>query len=212
MRKKQTLVFAVASAVSLILSVSGFIISGGKEYVASKILMVICSCLLAVLSLLYITIFVLSSKSEPNFYLFDESKGINITIEQLNFTIVSLKTRNYIDKILGGYNELLFDRILLDDSRFGASAVLRPAITYQLLYDASDNSNGIDILMSSGEKNQKAICNCLASVGETDLVDVLKKQFAEKNASGLSRFLKGNRRYIAGRQLAYVRRNIDKFY
>lgn len=210
---RQNIWLGVAAAAAALLAVFGFASTVKCEDTLKLILIIICSSLLIILAFLYITVIALSKENEPNFFLYDVKSGRNISPEELTFEMIDCRLNDYIAGELGGMNTLLHDRVLIDDTKFGAGCILRPLVAYKLLYDMASGSADLASLVTSAEPAYRVLCNALGNAGENDMPAVLQKYRAGAvDADGFARYLSNNKKYLQSRMISFVRRNMERFY
>lgn len=218
-QKRQNIYFSIAASFSVLLAVFGFVSAAGSGGTARRVLLIICSILLLALSALYVYVILLSRNREPNFFLFDRLTGRNIPPEKLTWRMVNDKLTLYIADNIGSERLLWSGDVLYDESKFGYRAAYRPLIAYRMLCDvARDESEGgnagyFRLLEQADEKRITLICRILDESGDTEMARALLLFKRSVGASEpFKRYLAANTRYLQGRMLGYVRRNIEYFY
>jgi len=209
--KKQNVILGVVATVALILAIFGVIAAILSDSVLTKILIFICSTLLIILALLYIFVILLSRNNVPNFFLYDEKTNRNISIEQLDYESVSSRLDNFIER-MGGM-DFLIQRRGLENGNFGIGAILRPVIVYRLLYRSALDDNVLMLIGTSDDRVFSVIFRCLEEAGDKDMASVVQRYHNNSvNADNFKRFLINNQKYIQGRTMAYISKNIERYY
>ena len=209
--KKQNVILGVVATVALILAIFGVIAAILSDSVLTKILIFICSTLLIILALLYIFVILLSRNNVPNFFLYDEKTNRNISIEQLDYESVSSRLDNFIER-MGGM-DFLIRRRGLENGNFGIGAILRPVIVYRLLYRSALDDNVLMLIGTSDDRVFSVIFRCLEEAGDKDMASVVQRYHNNSvNADNFKRFLINNQKYIQGRTMAYISKNIERYY
>ena len=89
-KKKIPLIMAIVGVLSFIGAILLLVLAVPKaDATYKRVLEVIISCLMIILSLLIAYYLYVIRDAEPNFFLFDRAKKKNIPVENLNFTIVN---------------------------------------------------------------------------------------------------------------------------
>lgn len=209
--KKQNILLGTVAGIALVLSIFGVIAAILSDSVLTKILIFICSTLLIILALLYIFVILLSRNNVPNFFLYDEKTNRNISIEQLDYESVSSRLDNFIER-MGGM-DFLIQRRGLENGNFGIGAILRPVIVYRLLYRSALDDNVLMLIGTSDDRVFSVIFRCLEEAGDKDMASVVQRYHNNSvNADNFKRFLINNQKYIQGRTMAYISKNIERFY
>jgi len=209
--KKYNIFFTTISILALILSLFGIISAIRSDDGAPKILLLICSFLLLILALIYITVIVFSCDRELNFFLCDDNFEKNLPASSLTFDQVSSRTDAFIESVGGA--EMLLKRRLLIDGDFGMGAILRPVVSYRLLQYASKDRVVFKLIENADDKTFSVLCQSLEAAGEHDLPQALIR-YRERGGDpdNFCRFLNGNYKYIQSKMMFYVLRNLELFY
>ncbi len=210
--KKQLIFYGLSAAAALIFAVLSFVCSAHRESMALSALFVICGVLLLVLTVLMSVLVWLSVPREKNFFLYDAARGSSIAPEELTAQQVNARLDEFIDESFGGAPRLL-NKNSLAEGNFGLYAVLRPAVAYRLLYLATEDATLAAALHACDDQTLQVLCQALRKAGETDMADaILRHRESHGSADRLTRFLSGNRKYIQGRLMSYIKRNMELFY
>jgi len=216
-REKQIKYLSIAAAISVLMSIFGFISLSWNEPVSQKILIVICSFLLLTLCVLYVYIIYLSIDREPNYFLYDRISEHNIPLSSLNWKIVDDKLNGYISEKLGGRIHLWTSNIIGDTKKYEYGGALQSLIAYKMLYDVAvslDSDQSYFVLFESTElDNICTIGRLLEKNGDIDMARVIVGYRSRGgNVEKFRKYLRSNAKYIQSRMVLYVRNNIEKFY
>jgi hypothetical protein len=209
--KKQNILLGVVASIALILAIFGVVVAMLSDSILSKILIIICSVFLAILALLYLIAILLSRDNVPNFFLYDEKKHKNIQIEQLDYNSAACRLDEYIER-LGGV-DVLFKRRGIENGNFGIGAILRPVIVYRLLYRSTQDDNILAYIRDCDNNVFTVLIHCLEDNGDRDMAFIVQKyRYNSVIADKFKHFLSNNQRYIQNRTMAYISKNIERFY
>lgn len=210
--KKQLIFYGSSAVVALIFAVLSFVCSAHRESTAISALFVICGVLLFVLTVLMALLVWLSVSREKNFFLYDAARGANISAGELTAQRVNARLDEFIEEGFGDAQRLLAKNSLAEGN-FGLYAVLRPAVAYRLLYLAAEDDVLATALQACDDQTLRVLCQALRKAGETDMADaILRHRETRGSVERLMRFLSGNRKYIQGRLMSYIKRNMELFY
>ena len=209
--KKQNILLGTVATVAMILSIFGVVAAILSESLVARILIIICSVLLLILAFLYLLVIIISRDNIPNFFLYDEKTNRNISIEQLEYDAVASRLDEFVDRMGGA--DILMRRHGLENGNFGMGAILRPAVVYRLLYLSAQDDNVLELIKSSDNSAFQLFINCLEDVGDKDMASVIQR-YRTGSVSGekFKLFLGNNQKYIQGRTMAYISKNIERFY
>lgn len=217
LKKWLPLLMAIAGILCVVVAIVLFAVAvPGSDATYKKVLGVICGILLIVLALLIVYYLILSRDTEPNFFLFDRAKKRNISVDNLNFTIVNERMTFFLGLVCETPEQLWQEGVLDDNRKFGYRGVYKPLVAYKMLYDLGekDLSAYWELLKNAAPYTIDSLCNALERGGEQEMVKAFRYIFENfKNDDKKMRdFVCGNLRYIRGRMLAYVKRHIELFY
>ena len=112
--------------------------------------------------------------------------------------------------------EIWTQDVLENELKLGYRKVYRPLIAYKMLYDLADMDTDAYwmYLEKSTPETVNAIAVALEQAGETEMVKAFRFVMANyrEDPSKIRQFVKGNLKYIRGRIMAYIKRNIEMFY
>ncbi len=217
LKKRLPLIMAIAAVISLVGAVLILAVPVARADAAyKKVLGIIISVLMIILSLLLVLYIRLSRDTEPNFFLFDRTKKRNIAPEDLTFKPVNERLNFFLTCISQSQEELWTEAVLENDSKMGYRAVYRPLLAYKMLYDLADKNNDTywDCLMNASAGTVDALCEALTQGGETRVVEVFRYLMdnMRNDPTKIQSFISGNQKYIRGRIMAYIKINIELFY
>ena len=213
--KRQIKYLGVASVVALLMAIFGFISLLWNDSVSQKILIVICSILLLVLSFIYVYIIYLSIDREPNFFLYDRISKRNISLSSLTWRIIDDKLNGYISDKFGGKIYLWTSNVICDARQCGYNGSLQPLIVYKMLCDVALDQDGtyFELFESTDINNIYNIGNLLEKNGDNDMARaIVSYRSRGGNSEKFSKYLRSNAKYIQSRMVMLVRNNIEKFY
>ncbi len=212
----------------VLLIVAGVLILGGIVLLAFvvpnvsifyKVCLIFISlfCLLmgvGVLFLLY-----LARDTDPNFFLYDTKSGTNISADELTFDRVNSRMSYFMTTLTTSQEKLWAENALnASPERFGINEIYRPLAAYKMLYDLGeiDTPEGWQLFLCAAPATVDTLANALLENGEDAMVNALRHAY--NSASGrddyewIRDFILGNRKYISGRMMSYVRKNMEWFY
>lgn len=210
-------ILAILGVVSLIGAILLFFIAVPKQDAGYKqILTTIIASLMVVLSLLAAYYLYVSRDAEPNFFLFDRTKKKNIPIENLNFKLVNERMNFFLTLVSESVEQLWQNDVLDNSTKMGPRKVYRPLLAYKMLYDLSDKN--LDsywrLLYHASPATVASLCGALEQGGEQEMVKAFRyiMENYRETPEKIRDFVCGNARYIRGRMLGYIKRNIELFY
>ena len=181
-----------------------------------RVLEVIISILLIVMSGLIGYYLWLTKDSDPNFFLFDRAKKRNIPVEELTFKTVNERMNVYLSRVSDSVEELWNSDVLENERKLGFRKVYRPLLAYKMLYDLGEKNleDYWDIFFKASPQTVDSICNALAQGGETEMVKAFRFLMTNyrENPAKIKDFIIGNLRYIRGRMMGYIKKHIELFY
>ena len=217
LKDKLPLIMALVLVVSIAASVALFVlVVPNSDAVYKTVLSIICASLFAVLAVVIIIYFAISRDTEPNFFLFDRAKKRNISVDNLNFTILNERMTFFLTLVCERTEDLWQPGVLEDNRNFGYRGVYKPLVAYKMLYDLGDKDNSAlwEIVKHADPETIASVCNALERGGEQEMVKAFRyiyENFRDDDKK-MRDFICGNLRYIRGKMLAYVKRHIELFY
>ena len=217
LKKWMPIIMTAVAVISLIGSILLFAIALPKADVPYKtVLTIIMAVLMAVLTLLIVFYLLLTRDVEPNFFLFDRAKKRNIPVEELTFTIVNERMSFYLTMVCESAEQLWEEDVLERDRLLGQRRVYRPLLAYKMLYDLADKdiAKYWDLLICAKPETVNSLCGALEQGGEREMVKAFRfimENYRDKPEK-IKDFVCCNSRYIRGRMLGYIKKNIEYFY
>ncbi len=181
-----------------------------------RVLEVIIAALMILLSLLVAYYLWITRDADPNFFLFDRAKKRNIPVENLTFPIVNERMSFYLTMVCESPEQLWQEDVLERDRMLGYRRVYRPLLAYKMLYDLADKNIATywDLLINAKPATVDSLCSALEHGGETEMVRAFRflMDNYRNNPEKIKDFVCCNMRYIRGKMLGYVKKNIELFY
>ncbi len=217
LKKQLPLILSVVGAVSFIGALLIlFLLVPNADATYKRVLEIVISCLMIVLSLLVVYYLYITRDAEPNFFLFDRAKKRNIPVENLTFTIVNERMSFFLTMVCESVEQLWQNNVLESDRKLGYRRVYRPLLAYKMLYDLADKNIAAywDLLFAADKETVNSLCGALEQGGEQEMVKAFRyiMENYRDNPEKIKDFVCGNMRYIRGRMLGYIKRNIELFY
>lgn len=169
--------------------------------------------LLAALIAIYLW---LNRDTEPNFFLFDRQRKRNIPLDDLTFKFANERLSFLLTTVSQSPEELWREDVLENELKLGYRKIYRPLIAYKMLYDLADKNvdSYWEYLQNATPETILSIARALEQAGETEMtrtfVFIMENFRGEPNK--IRNFILGNQKYIRGRIMAYIKRNIEMFY
>ncbi len=161
----------------------------------------------------------LSRDNEPNFFLFDERTGHNISSNDLTFDRVNACLGGYMRSLAASPEEMWKNNGLdADPARFGAEEKYRPLAAYKMLYDLIefDSPAGWQLFICAPRATIETLCRVLSDAGEAAMVDTLRRTYNSAvnrdDIEYIRDFIMGNAKYLRRRMVGYVQKNLEWFY
>lgn len=215
--KKLPTIMGIASIVGFIGALLLFIFAvPNADATYKRVMEVIIAILLLIVSLLMALYWWVTRDAEPNFFLFDRAKKRNIPVENLTFTIVNERMGFYLTMVCESAEQLWETDVLERDRLLGYRRVYRPLLAYKMLYDLADKDIAAywDLLIRATPATVNSLCSALEQGGEKEMVKAFRyiMDNYRANPEKIKDFVCCNSRYIRGRMLAYIKKNIEFFY
>ncbi len=217
LKKLLPIILAVLGVVSLVGAILIFVLAVPKSNALYKtVLEIIIASLMIVLSLLAALYLWLTRDSEPNFFLFDRAKKRNIPVENLTFSIVNERMTFFLTMVCESVEQLWNEDVLEHDRKLGYRRVYRPLLAYKMLYDLADKNIATywELLYNANQATVVSLCSALEQGGEAEMVKAFRYLMDNyrANPEKIKDFVEGNQKYIRGRMLGYIKKNIELFY
>lgn len=211
------LIMGLVGILTLIGAVVLFIFALPNADVAYKrVLTAVIAVLMLIMTLLIGVYLYVTRDAEPNFFLFDRVKKKNISVDNLTFQIVNERMSFFQTLVCNSPEQLWQNDILDNNVKMGYRKVFRPLLAYKMLYDLADKDIATywDLLFHASEGTINSLCSALEQGGEKDMVKAFRyiMENQRENPAKIKEFVTGNMRYIRGRMLGYIKRNIELFY
>ena len=217
LKKWLPILLAVVALASVVIAIVLFAVTVPNATAGYKrVLGMIAGILFVLLALLIGYYFFLMRDTESNFFLFDRAKRRNIDVEQLNFAIVNERMNFFLVYINTKPAQLWQEGILDNNNVFGYRGVYRPLVAYKMLYDLTDldQESNWNLIFNASSETINSLCRALEQGGEREMTKAIRflTDKPEREKEKIKDFVKSNARYIRGRMLNYVKKNIELFY
>ncbi len=217
LKKKVPLIMAIVGVLTLIGAILLLVLAVPRaDATYKRVLEILISSLMIILSVLIFYYLYVIRDAEPNFFLFDRQKKKNIPIENLNFMIVNERMTFYLTMVCESIEQLWTDNVLESDRMLGYRRVYRPLLAYKMLYDLADQDKAEywGYLCQAQPDVIASVCSALEQGGEQEMVKAFRyiMENYRENPGKIKDFVCGNEKYIRGRMLSYIKRNIEMFY
>ena len=217
LKKKLPLIMAIAAVVSFIGAVLMFIFPVLQSTVTYKrtfgIIIMILMLALSALAVFYLW---LGRDKEPNFFLFDRQKKRNISVDDLTFTVANERLSFLLTAVSESVEELWSENVLENELKLGYRRVYRPLIAYKMLYDLADKNieSYWSYLENATPETVASIADALSQAGEKEMPKAFTfiMENYRSDSEKIRSFVCGNAKYVRGRIMAYIKRNIELFY
>ena len=217
LKKWLPILLAVVALASVVIAIVLFAVTVPNATAGYKrVLGMIAGILFVLLALLIGYYFFLMRDTESNFFLFDRAKKKNIPVENLTFAIVNEKMNFYLTMVCDTPEQLWQEDILERERMLGYRRVYRPLLAYKMLYDLADKKIAAywELLINAKAETVNSLCSALEQAGEQEMVKAfrfLMDNYRDKPEK-IKDFVEGNCRYIRGKMIGYVKKNIELFY
>ena len=218
MKKWLPIVLSIVAIASIVIAFVLFFVAvpraDGVAY--KRVLGVIAGILFVFLALLSAYYIFLMQDRESNFFLFDRQRKRNISIDDLTFKFANERLSFLLTTVSQSAEDLWHEDVLENELKLGYRKVYRPLIAYKMLYDLADKNvdSYWEYLLTATPETVLSIARALEQAGEKEMVKAFI--FIMENYRGepakIRNFVLGNQKYIRGRIMAYIKRNIELFY
>ena len=201
-----------AVGLPVVLALVIFIVGLCSAHDITKILLIISAVLLlALAAVLFVLLFVLGD-GKTNYFLTDEN-GKRMPFDRLTFDIVNFRMNVFIADRIDDEKELYSGQILLRHGIFGPRDIFRPLVVYKMLFDMAelDTTEGWNRFFAMSEDAFSRVTGTLNASGDNNMARRLMQLRQMRDEERLSDFITGNRKYIQGRMMLFVRSNIQMF-
>ncbi len=217
LKKYLPTIMAVAAVVSFVGAILILVIPVARADVPYKqVLGTIIAIFMFLLSALIAIYLWLNRDTEPNFFLFDRQRKRNIPLDDLTFKFANERLSFLLTTVSQSPEDLWNKDVLENELKLGYRKVYRPLIAYKMLYDLADKNvdSYWEYLLTATPETVLSIARALEQAGETEMPKTFV--FIMENYRGdpdkIKNFISGNQKYIRGRIMAYIKRNIELFY
>ena len=216
-KKHLPTIMAVAAVISFVGAILILAIPVARaDVLYKKALGVIIAAFMFLLSALIGIYLWLNRDTEPNFFLFDRQRKRNISVDDLTFKFANERLSFLLTTVSQSAEDLWHEDVLENELKLGYRKVYRPLIAYKMLYDLADKNvdSYWEYLLTATPETILSIARALEQAGEKEMVKAFI--FIMENYRGepakIRNFVLGNQKYIRGRIMAYIKRNIELFY
>lgn len=217
LKKNLPLIMTVAAGICLLGAILILIFPVANADAAyKKVLGTIIAILMILLAALLLFYLWLGRDTEPNFFLFDRQRKRNIPLDELTFKLANERLSFLLTAVSQSPEELWTEDVLENELKLGYRKIYRPLIAYKMLYDLADKNvdSYWNYLQGASPETVNSICLAMEQAGETEMVKAFR--FIMENYRGepakIRNFVIGNQKYIRGRIMSYIKRNIEMFY
>ena len=214
-QKKINTLLVVAAAFFAVLAIILFVF--GVTYdrgVLAKVLLILASLFVLLLSAELSYLFVLSRNVVPNYFLFNTTLNRNIPVEKLTFEMIDAKMNKYLSSYAKNEAVLWTDGIL-EKRASEIHPLFRPIVAYKLLFDIAENDSepAWKCFLVSSDMTVEYIAGGLAQNNDREFAAAILqlKRTKPVNMKQTRDFLVGNKKYIKKQMVRYVTNNIEKF-
>jgi hypothetical protein len=202
-----------AVGLPIVLALIVFIIGLCNSHAVSKAFLIISAILLLALAgVLFVLLFVLGEK-KANYFLTDPYSRKRMPLERLTFKNVNDRMNAFIAERTDDENEIYSGQILLRRGIFGPRDIFRPLVVYKILFDMAElnSAEGWGRFFAMSEDVFSRLTSILNAVNDNNMARRLMQLRQMRDMDRLADFIAGNRRYIQGRMMLFIRSNIEIF-
>ena len=217
LKKYLPTIMVAAAVISFIGAILILVIPVARADVPYKrVLGIIIAVFMSLLAALIAIYLWLNRDTEPNFFLFDRQRKRNIPLDDLTFKFANERLSFLLTTVSQSPEDLWNKDVLENELKLGYRKVYRPLIAYKMLYDLADKNvdSYWEYLLTATPETVLSIARALEQAGETEMPKTFV--FIMENYRGdpdkIRNFISGNQKYIRGRIMAYIKRNIELFY
>ena len=180
-------------------------------FVVFGIVLVLLACSLAFLAI------VLGDGEPANFFLYDNKRGMNVPVGELDFARVDKKMTFVMTNLTENASEVWTKRIIFAESSeiLRENEALVPLVAYKMLYDLAQRANeGVwKQYLAADALVIEDVAAALELNEDSELGNAFKLLFemAAGSHERTAKFLADNKKYIQTKMLKYVKTNIEKF-
>ena len=214
-QKKINTLLIVAAAFFAVLAIILFVF--GVTYdrgVLAKVLLILASLFVLLLSAELLYLFLLSRNVVPNYFLFNTTLNKNIPVEKLTFEMIDARMNKYLSAYAKNEAVLWTDGIL-EKRASEIHPIFRPIVAYKLLFDIAENDSEAawKCFLVSSDMTVEYIAGGLAQNNDREFAAAILqlKRTKPVNMKQTRDFLVGNKKYIKKQMVRYVTNNIERF-
>lgn len=218
MKRNLRLILAIACGVLVIVGILVLIFLAGSSdgllkglFIAFGTVIILIGCALLLFAA------TLGDVEKANFFLYDNKKKANASVDELDFALVNRKMSFVMTTLASNAAEAWTSDVFSNENEIFADGddAFVPLVAYKMLYDLGDRANE-EVWQSYIAADQSmidAIAYALEMNNDVDLGKAFK--FLHANAEGdyerTQKFLSDNRKYIQNKMVKYVKTNIERF-
>ena len=202
-----------AVGLPVVLSIVVLIFGLVNPHMLTKVLLIIAAVLLLALAAVLFVIFFVLGEKQKNFFLTDQRTGKNIPLEELRFGTVNDKMNVFLAERIESERDVTSGEILTRRGIFGNRDVFRPLVAYKILFDLSEQNSreGWNAYFSMSENAFSQLVRALNAANDNSMARRLMQLRQMRDEARLADFIVGNRRYLQGRMMIFVKSNIALF-
>ncbi len=209
------LILAITSGIALVAAILLFVFGiFVVQSIATKVVMIIAAVLSLALALEVLYLFFMSSDSRPNYFLYDNRQGRNVSVQKLTFQMINAKMNRYLSAFAPSEGKLWTDRVL-EKPDLEMPDEFKPLVAYKLLFDLAehDSENGWKCFEIASVETVGFLCDALEMNGDEEMAQNLRQMKAATpiNLKYIRDYLVRNRQYLKEKMRRYVYENIQKF-
>ena len=212
---KIKLIMTIACTCFAVLAIVFFvagILYGGDHGFTKIILFVIAAVSLCAAGELAYLVWFSRGGDTPNFFLFNESTKMNISIGDLSDKRINDKMMEYFSDYAPSEGKLWTGNILVNCEM---EEHFKPAVAYKLIYDLAviDKDAGWKCFDLASVETVDFIASAFEKNGDVDMAGYIKqfKHVQPLNIPQFREFIISNKDYLGMKLCSYVRENIDRF-
>ena len=196
----------------IVLALVVFIVGLCNGHGITKTLLIISAVLLLALAGVFFLLFFVLGDGKSNYFLTDDS-GKRVPPERLTFDTVNYRMNVFIADRIDDEKELYSGQMLLRHGIFGPRDIFRPLVVYKMLFDMAelDTPQGWNRFFAMSDDAFSRVTGTLNATGDNNMSRRLMQLRQMRDEERLSDFITGNRKYIQGRMMLFIRSNIQMF-
>lgn len=217
-RQNLKLILLVLCGLLVVTGILVIVLGGGQSDGFLKVMFIIFGIVLELLgcSVAFLAI-VTGGAESANFFLYDNKKHANVSVDDLDFARVDKKMTFVMANLSENVSEVWTKRIIFAQGSdiLRENEALVPLVAYKMLYDLAERANESvwELYLTADALVIEDVVAALELNGDTELGNAFK--FLFENAAGsyerTAKFLADNKKYIQSKMLKYVKANVEKF-